>query len=60
MKNKVVKYAILNHDGVYTLSQNCNVFTDNDVIIIEFDSEKKRDDYLLDNEIVIHDTITSL
>lgn len=55
MKNQFVNYAILNTNGLFTLVENATVFTDDDVIIIDFPTESERTDYLIENEIVYED-----
>lgn len=55
MKQKLIKYAIINNAGVYTLADKATVFTNLDVEIIDFENEQERNDYLIDNEIVIEE-----
>lgn len=55
MKKQLVKYAILNDSGVYSLVSNATVYTDESVVIIDFETEQERDEYLSDNEIVIEE-----
>lgn len=52
MKIQFVNFAILNTAGVFSLTENATVFTDDSTVIIDFETEIERDEYLIENEIV--------
>ncbi len=50
---KLVNYALLNDNGHYFTVDHANVFTENHVIIVDFDTEQQRSDYIVDNDIEV-------
>ena len=55
MKTQFLNFGLIFVNNEYSIINDATIFTDDDVIIIDFPTESERTDYLIENEIVYED-----
>jgi len=52
-KHIITNFALLNNAGLWTKVQHCTTYADAGIEVIKFDTEAVRDQYIVDNNIMI-------
>ena len=60
MKNKIVKFGLIKEGENWRAIENANIFTDDDVEVLNFATEKERTEYCKKNNIILNEEIDKI
>ena len=60
MKNKIVKFGLIKEGENWRAIENANIFTDDDVEVLNFNTEKERETYIKKNNIILNEEINKI
>ena len=60
MKNKIVKFGLIKEGENWRAIENANIFTDDDVEVLNFTTEKERTEYCKKNNIILNEEIDKI
>ena len=60
MKNKIVKFGLIKEGENWRAIENANVFTDEEIEVLNFNTEKERETYIKKNNIILNEEINKI
>ena len=60
MKNILVKFGLIKEAEGWKTVENANVFTDEEIEVLNFNTEKERETYIKKNNIILNDEINKI
>ncbi len=60
MKNILVKFGLIKEAEGWKTVENANVFTDEEIEVLNFNTEKERETYIKKNNIILNEEINKI
>ena len=60
MKNKIVKFGLIKEVEGWKTVENANVFTDEEIEVLNFNTEKERETYIKKHNIILNEEINKV
>ena len=60
MKNKIVKFGLIKEGENWRAIENANIFTDEEIEVLNFNTEKERETYIKKNNIILNEEINKI
>ena len=60
MKNIFIKFGLIKEAEGWKTVENANVFTDEEIEVLNFNTEKERETYIKKNNIILNDEINKI
>ena len=60
MKNILVKFGLIKEEEGWKTVENANVFTDEEIDVLNFNTEKERTEYCKKNNIILNEEIDKI
>jgi len=60
MKNILIKFGLIKEAEGWKTVENANVFTDEEIEVLNFNTEKERETYIKKNNIILNDEINKI
>ncbi len=60
MKNILIKFGLIKEAEGWKTVENANVFTDEEIEVLNFNTEKERETYIKKNNIILNEEINKI
>ena len=60
MKNILIKFGLIKGEAGWETVENANVFTDEEIEVLNFNTEKERNEYIKKNNIILNEEINKI
>ena len=60
MKNILVKFGLIKEIDNWRAIENANIFTDEEIEVLNFATEKERNDYIKEHKIILNEEINKI
>ena len=60
MKNILVKFGLIKEEEGWETVENANVFTEDETQVLNFNTEKERNEYIKKNNIILNEEINKI